>query len=255
MNRRVPVHLVKSVGGRVPVEAIRSAMNVRTGVLCFSHVQYSNGLRMNLEDLGNAKGGHALVVNASQAAGAFEIDVKRMKIDALCATGHKWMLSGYGSGFVFLSRELLSRSKPRAIGWLSVEDPYGDRNDEIRLRHDAAARTELGCPHFAGMFALGASVDLMTGVGIRNIEERVLSLNRLLTDRLSEVGCKVLSPIATDSSRSAETLVEAEDPAGLVARLAEQKIIVTRKPQGIRVATHFFNNEADIERLVEALTS
>jgi cysteine desulfurase/selenocysteine lyase len=253
MNRRIPVHLVKSVAGEVRIDDVRVAMNVRTGIICFSHVQYSSGLRIDLEELGNAKGGHALVVNASQSTGAFEIDVKRMKIDALCATGHKWMLSGYGSGFVFLSKELLERSKPRAIGWLSVEDPYSDRNDEIHLRGDAAARAELGCPHFGGIFALGASVEQMTTIGVKTIEQRVLSLNKLLTDRLIESGWNVLSPIADERTRSAETLVAAEDPAGTVAKLAEQKIIVTKKPQGIRVATHFFNNEEDIERLIEAL--
>jgi len=195
MNRRIPVHLVKSVNGEVRMDDIRTMMNVRTGVICMSHVQYSNGFRSNLEDLGNLKGGHALVINASQSAGVFEIDVKRMKIDALCATGHKWMLSGYGSGFAYISRELLEKSKPRAIGWLSVEDPYSDRNDEIHLRHDAAARAELGCPHFAGMFALGASADLLNNLSIRNIEERALSLNRFLTNRLNEAGWKVLSPI------------------------------------------------------------
>jgi selenocysteine lyase/cysteine desulfurase len=253
MNRRIPVHLVKSVAGEVRMDDIRDAMNVRTGIICLSHVQYSNGLRMDLEELGHAKGGHALVVNASQSAGAFEIDVKRMQIDALCATGHKWMLSGYGSGFVYLSKELMARSRPRAIGWLSMEDPYADSNNEIHLRGDAAARTELGCPHFAGMFALGASVDLIAGVGIKNIEERVLALNRLLTDRLLESRWKVLSPIGGERTRSAETLVHADDPSGLVAKLAERKIIVTKKPQGIRVATHFFNNEEDIERLIEGL--
>jgi selenocysteine lyase/cysteine desulfurase len=253
MHRRIPVHLVKSVAGEVRIDDLRSAMNVRTGVISLSHVQYSNGLRMNLEELGNAKGGHALVVNASQSAGVFEIDVKRMKIDALCATGHKWMLAGYGSGFVYLSRELLERSKPRAIGWLSVEDPYGDRNDEIHLRNDAGARTELGCPHFAGMFALGASVELIASLGGKNIESRALELNRFLTNRLSEAGWEVLSPLSDESTRSAETLVRTDDPAGLVAKLAERKIIVTKKPQGIRVATHFFNNQDDIERLIEAL--
>ena len=253
MNRRIPVHLVKAVEGVVNTDDIRTAMNVRTGIVCLSHVQYSNGLRMDLEELGNSKGGHALVVNASQSAGAFAIDVQRMQIDALCATGHKWMLSGYGSGFVYLSRELLERSRPRAIGWLSVEDPYADRNNEIHLRQDAAARAELGCPHFAGMFALGASVDLIGSIGIKTIEDRVVKLNQFLTSRLSESGWKVLSPIADDSTRSAETLVQVDDPAGVVAKLAERKIIVTKKPQGIRVATHFFNNEDDIERLLEAL--
>jgi cysteine desulfurase/selenocysteine lyase len=254
MNRRIPVHLVESVAGAVAIDDIREAMNVRTGTICISHVQYSSGFRFDLEALGSAKGGHALVVNAAQSAGVFEIDVKRMKIDALCATGHKWMLSGYGSGFVYLSRELLERSKPRAIGWLSVEDPYADRNNEIRLRHDAAARAELGCPHFAGMFALGASVDLISSVGIKNIQERALSLNRFLTDKLIDAGWKILSPIAENSTRSAETLVSFENPAVVVGKLTEQKIIVTKKPQGIRVATHFFNNEKDIQRLVDELS-
>jgi cysteine desulfurase / selenocysteine lyase len=253
MNRRIPVHLVKPTEGVVSVDAIRDAMNVRTGIICMSHVQYSNGLRMDLEQLGNAKDGHALVVNASQAAGAFAVDVKRMKIDALCSTGHKWMLSGYGSGFVYMSRELLERSKPRAIGWLSVEDPYSDRNNEIHLRHDTAARAELGCPHFAGMFALGASVELMRRIGVGNIETRVLELNRYLTSRLADAGWKVLSPIANDNTRSAETLVETEDPEGVVTQLGQRKIIVTKKPQGIRVATHFFNNEDDVERLMAGL--
>src|SRR2546426_1276238 len=74
MNRRVPVHLVKSVGGEVRIDDIVAAMNVRTGIICLSHVQFSNGFRIDLEELGNAKGGHALVVNASQSAGVFEID-------------------------------------------------------------------------------------------------------------------------------------------------------------------------------------
>ncbi len=254
MNRRIPIHVVRSIAGQVGIQDVRDAMNVRTGVICLSQVQFSNGFRSDLEELGNAKGGHAFVVNAAQSAGAFAIDVKRMQIDALCSTGHKWMLSGYGSGFVYLSRELMERSKPHAIGWLSLQDPFTMRNDEAHLRHDAAARAELGCPHYAGIFALGASVDLIGSIGIENVEARALELNRYLTERLIDSGWKVLSPIDDDRTRSAQTLVAAGDPGQLVSKLASQKIIVTEKPQGIRVATDFFNNEADIDRLIEALT-
>ncbi len=253
MHRRIPVRFVKGADGVVEPDDIRRAMTPDTGLISLSHVQFSNGYRIDLDQLGQVKGDHALVVNASQSAGVFEIDVKRMKIDALCATGHKWMLSGYGSGFVYISRELLTASKPRAIGWLSVADPYADRNAEIHLRRDAAARAELGCPHFAGIFALGASVDLLASVGIKNIEERALSLNRLLTDRLSEAGWNVLSPLRDEAFRSAETLVAADYPEHVVAQLAERCVIVTKKPEGLRVATDFFNDEQDIERLCDAL--
>src|SRR5215207_9473241 len=87
MHRRIPVHIVKSVEGVARPEDLRAAMNTRTGILSISYVQYSNGFRSDLEELASIKGRHAFVVNASQAAGVFEIDVKRMKIDALCTTG------------------------------------------------------------------------------------------------------------------------------------------------------------------------
>jgi cysteine desulfurase/selenocysteine lyase len=253
MHRRMPVHLLPSVEGEVRIEDIAGAMTHDTGIIALSHVQFSNGLRLDPERVGEIKGKHALVINASQSAGAFEIDVKRMKIDALCATGHKWLLAGYGSGFVYLSRELLDQSLPRSIGWLSVEQPFDMRNDEFRPRHDAAARVELGCPHFAGIFSLGASVDLISEIGIGNIEERVLELNRRLTSRLAENGWQILSPLRDETARSAETLVAVEKPNEVIRHLLRRGVIVTEKPQGIRVATHFFNNEEDVERLIAGM--
>lgn len=254
MHRRIPVHFVKSIDGVVRPKDVRAAMNTRTGIISMSYVQFSNGFRSDLEELASIKGNHALVVNASQAAGAFEIDVKRMQIDALCSTGHKWMRSGYGSGFVYISKELQAASRQRTIGWLSVHDPYGMRNDEIHLRHDVASRAEIGCLHFAGVFALGASIELMQSIGMENIQARVLELNRKLTSRLDEIGWKILSPLGEDRFRSAETLVAADEPGKIVAQLAQQKILVTEKPQGFRVSTDFFNNEEDIDSLIRILS-
>ena len=126
-------------------------------------------------------------------------------------------------------------------------------NNEVHLRHDASARAELGCPNFAGMFALGATIELMQSIGIANIQARALELNRTLTTRLDEIGWRVLSPLEDEQFRSAETLVAAENPAQVVGQLAEQKILVTEKPEGFRVSTDFFNNDEDIERLVHIL--
>src|SRR5262245_42345107 len=253
MHRRIPVHLLPAVAGAARIEDVQAAMTEKTGVIALSHVQFSNGFRIAPEALGEIKGRHMLVINASQSAGAFEIDVKRMRIDALCTTGHKWLLAGYGSGFVYLSRELLDQSLPGSIGWLSVEQPFEMRNDEFRPRHDTAARVELGCPHFAGIFSLGASLKLIEEIGITNIQNRVLELNRRLTSRLTDEGYEVLSPQQNDESRSGETLVKFSQPAEVVRSLFRRGVIVTEKPEGIRVATHFFNNEEDIEKLMAAL--
>ena len=127
------------------------------------------------------------------------------------------------------------------------------RNDEFRPRHDTAARVELGCPHFAGIFSLGASVDLMNEIGAANIQARVLELNRLLTSQLVENGWQVLSPLQNETARSAETLVKVEQPSEVARHLFRRGVVVTEKPQGVRAATHFFNNEDDIERLIAGM--
>ncbi|PYS90134.1 MAG: hypothetical protein DMF64_15690 [Acidobacteria bacterium] len=253
LHRGVRVHLLEAHQGVLTPDDISAAMNARTGIICLSHVQFSNGLRSNLAEIGARKGGHAFVVNAAQSAGVFELDVKRMRIDALAATGHKWMLGGYGSGFVYLSRELLQATEPRAIGWLSVVDPFADRNDEARVRADAAARAELGCPHFGGIFSLGAAAEYALKLGAQQIEQRALALNRHLTNSLSEAGWRVLSPLTNEAYRSAETLVAMDEPERVARHLHQRGVAVTKKPEGIRVATHFFNDESDIARLIAAL--
>ncbi len=253
MYRGVGVRLVKAVEGELRTEDLLAAAGEGEGVICLSHVQYSNGFRAPLEEIGASKGRRTFVVNASQSAGAFPIDVKRMRIDALCSAGHKWMLAGYGAGFVYLSRELQRRTRPRAVSWMSNVDPFAMRNDSYVLRSDAAARSETGCPHFAGIFALGESARQLSELGVENVERRALALNRRMTESLTEAGWKVLSPLGDESARSAETLVEAQDPRATVRQLSRRRVAVTIKPEGFRAATHFFNDESDIERLVDAL--
>jgi len=253
MHRGVRVNLLPARGGELAAGEVSAAMTERTGVICLSHVQYSNGLRAPLAEIGARKEGHAFVVNAAQSAGVFQIDVKRMKIDALCSTGHKWMLAGYGSGFVYLSRALLEATRPRAVSWLSVEEPFAMRNDEFRVRGDAGARAEMGCPHFAGIFSLGAAADYLLRTGTAEIEQRALALNRRLTEQLASAGWRVLSPLRDEACRSAETLVAADDPARVARHLSARGVTISQKPEGIRVATHFFNDEEDIARLIAAL--
>jgi selenocysteine lyase/cysteine desulfurase len=117
MHRGCGVRLIKAHGGEIQAEDFARAMTGGARIISLSHVQYSNGFRAPLEEIGALKGERALVVNASQSVGAFEVDVRRMRIDALCATGHKWMTAGYGSGFVYLSRRMLEQTRTRAIGW------------------------------------------------------------------------------------------------------------------------------------------
>ena len=178
--------------------------------------------------------------------------MRRANVDAFATAGHKWMCAGYGAGFAVIRRELLARRPPRAIGWLSVEDPYAFDNRSYRLL-PSAKRNELGCPPFAAIFALGAAVDYLSAIGTDTIAERVLSLNTRLTARLADEGIDVLSP--GGAFRSGETLCAVPDPPRIAGLLRERRIFVTEKPEGLRIATHFYNDESDVEACVTALAA
>lgn len=252
IHRGVPVHFVPAVEGVVRLESFAEPDAPRAATLAVSHVQFANGCRLDLPALGAMKGARRLVVSGSQALGAFPVDVRAMHIDALAASGHKWLGAGYGAGFMYASRGLIEARPPRAIGWLSVQDPFRFDNRAYRLL-PGAARFELGCPAFAGIFALGAAVTYIDGLGIEAIAERVLALNMYLTFRLSRAGFEVLSP--GGEHRSGQTLVAVPEAERAVLFLKERGVLVTPKPQGVRVSTHFYNNEADLDACVAALTA
>lgn len=250
IHRGVPVHFVSAVEGVPPLESFSAPPAPRAASLVVSHVQFSNGCRLDLEALGAAKANRRLVVCASQSLGAFPVDVKAARIDALASAGHKWLCAGYGAGLLYVHRPLLASRPPRAIGWLSVEDPFSFDNRRFRVRPQAS-RIEMGCPPFAGIFALGAAVRYLSGIGLEAIADRVLELNRALTDGLAARGFEVLSP--GDPHRSGQTLVALPDPPRAVAFLKERGVLVTEKPQGVRIATHFFNDESDLEACLTGL--
>jgi selenocysteine lyase/cysteine desulfurase len=245
----VRVHHLPVHEGVVEPETFAAETAPAAATIAISHVQFSNGCRQDLDAFGARKASRTLVVCGSQALGAFEVDVRRSRIDAFATAGHKWLCAGYGAGFAYLSRALLQRP-PRQMGWLSVEDPYAFDNRAYRLL-PSARRSEMGCPAFGPIFALGAAIDYLAGLGVEAIRARVLELNAYLTSRLERAGRRVLSP--GDPHRSGQTLVAVADPPRAAAFLRTRGIAVTEKPQGLRVSTHFYNTEEDVDRCLAAL--
>jgi selenocysteine lyase/cysteine desulfurase len=250
VHRGIPVHLLPAVDGIVRLESFGAEQAPRAGTIAVSHVQFSNGCRQDLDAFARVKGGRHLVVCASQSMGAFPIDVKRSGIDALATAGHKWLCAGYGAGFFYVHRDILATRPPRTIGWLSGEDPFAFDRLSCKVL-PSNRRTELGCPPFAQIFALGAAIEFLGDIGIDAIAERVLALNMYLTFQLGRAGVEVLSP--GGEYRSGQTLCAVADPFRAVAFLKERGIAVTPKPEGLRIATHFFNDERDVDRCVQAM--
>jgi cysteine desulfurase/selenocysteine lyase len=249
VHRGAQLQFIPAIEGELRLEMFDEVHAPRASTIAVSHVQFSNGYRLDLEALAELKGRRSLIVCGSQSLGAFEIDVNAMEIDGMACAGHKWLCAGYGAGFVYVSKELLTRA-PKGLGWRSVKDPFAF-NNRAGVPVKAARRYEMGCPAFPGIFALGAAVSYLDGIGRDRIQSRVLQLNTVLTSAMRHEGFEVLSP--SGSGRSGQTLIAMDDPGAVTEFLRGEGILVTQKHQGIRVSTHFYNNDDDIAKFVEAL--
>lgn len=228
-----------------------------------SHVQFSNGFRQDLEELGKLtqrKGLH-LVVNATQSLGAMSLDVKNFNIDFMASNGHKWMLSSFGIGTIYIKRKYLRDKdyfKPTFFSLSGQKKKDNFDNNTILDSSYSATRFELGTPHFQNIVALKAAIKYTSKIGIKQIEKRILGLANYLIDKLVNIDIEILSPVAEKKYRSGIIVFKPkkENPSQIVMKLQKMnQIIVSARGKGIRISPHFYNNEEDIDNLISALVN
>lgn len=241
--------------GAIALDDIERAITADTRVVMTSSVMYRTGFRQDLRAIGAMcrRRGVRLVVDASQSMGVVDLDVKRDGIDALAFAGYKWTMAGYGIGALYLSRDLLRSGKLPAAGWWSARDPEAMVHDRVELK-DTAAALEVGCPHFAGIFALGGSLELLEEIGQPAVERRVQELTDYLHARLDEAGLEIASP-RERARRAGITIVRFDEAPAVVDALAAAGIVVAARGAGVRIAVQIFNLESDVDRCVAALAA
>ena len=256
INRGADMTIVPSRNGMVPIERIRKAIGKKTRTIITSHVQYSTGFKQDLETLSEICGEENLylVVNATQSIGALNFDVGKFGVDFTVANGHKWMLSSFGIGTLYIQSKLLddeSGLNPPFFSQFGQEDREHFDNMKIRMSKNAS-KFELSTPHFPNIIALKAAIAYISKINILRIEERIRYLTQYLIDRLAELKIQVLSPLS-NIHRSAIIVFKSRSPEHLVAYLGKKRIIVSARGGGIRVSPHFYNDEGDIDNLISAL--
>lgn len=252
----VEVRLAPARNNRILVEDIAALMDERTRLVALSFVEFATGFRNDLKAIGQLcrERGIYFCVDGIQGLGALELKVSQVPVDFLAAGGPKWLMGPIGTGFLYCRRALIETLIPARVGWWGVVD----RDDYFRydspLRDDAR-RFEEGSLNFLGFHGLGASLELLLEVGISRIEERVLGLTDYLIAGLQERGYHITTPIASPQERSG--IVCFHHPYhsvdDLEQRLRKARVVISKRGRFIRVSPHFYNDEADIDRLLDAL--
>jgi cysteine desulfurase/selenocysteine lyase len=254
-KRGVRVRLVQPREGRVTAEMLSDACTTRTRAVTASFVQFSNGFRLDVQALGSfcRDRGIYLHVDGIQSLGMLRCDVRRMKIDFLSASGHKWLLGPAGAGFFCCRRELIEELDIWNPGWTGVRNPWSFLDYDPTYRADAK-RYEEGSLNLCGISGLGASIERFLEIGMAPVEQKILRLSELLEEGLRERGYRITSPRGK-GERSGILCFRhpGNETEQLYRKLSTARVVASLREGAVRLAPHFYNTEEEVERVLALL--
>jgi cysteine desulfurase/selenocysteine lyase len=254
-RKGVELRLHRSRDGRIDPGAIAQLCDQRTRVVAVSLVQFWNGFRLDLSGLRKALPPDTLLVaDAMQAAGALRLDLSHSGADFLCAGAQKWLLGPIGIGFAYVAPRMLERLHPIVVGTDSVVRDHEFFDYDLTLKPDAR-RYEEASPNYPAILGMGAAVNLLLRAGAMAVEQEVLRLADRFRDDLPARGYELLLKPGRPGERSGIVSFRHPRmvPAELHARLREAGIIISLRADFLRASPHYYNNDADVDRLLEAL--
>lgn len=252
----VDVRTCEEHEGRVDLEGMGNLIDENTRLVAISHVQFASGFRTDLKRVADIARRHdaLLVVDSIQALGVVPTDVEAELIDVAAGGGHKWLLTPEGVGYLYLSDRARDRIQPTLVGWVSVPNPEDYLNFDQTWNRGALA-WETGTAPTALIHGFKASLELLSGFGVREIAGYLEELTDYLCDRLKAKKYEVVSSRAPGEKSQ---IVCARHPGGwtamaLYVHLRARDIITAPRGDRLRIAPHFYNSPNDIDELIEAL--
>ena len=254
-KRGVSIKWAGNDGGRVTVDSLAEAIDSRTRLVSVSAVQFSNGFRQDMELTSElcAQRGVLLNLDAIQWIGALRMDVRRFHVDFMSAGGHKWLLGPIGSGFFYCNRNSLGLLDPPSVGYHSVDKHEAHMDYELVYRPNAG-RFEEALVNFPGIWGLDAAVKMLLGLGAEVVERHILELVGHAAELLQARGWQIASSLGKgERSGLLSFRKPGLDVEAVAARLEHAGIDAAVRDGALRISPSYYNNRADIERLVREL--
>ncbi|MBN2416880.1 aminotransferase class V-fold PLP-dependent enzyme [bacterium] len=231
-----------AVGEEGILEAVHTAVTGKTRIFSFSQVTTATGLRLPVRKIAAMmrQRGIITICDGAQAPGMIAIDLRDLGVDVWCTSGHKWLCGPKGTGILYIRKEAQERFHPVFLH--SGNQVYSASS---------------GTRDVSGIIGLGRSLDIITGLGIGNIEQRCLELRAYLIEKLDGIPHIRLLSSRDPALESALVTVDLERAGKqeVYEALKQRGVIVKLLPvyNALRFSTHFFNTREEIDRLCGAL--
>ena len=272
-DKNIDIRVCKTEDNRFTAKDFASLVDDKTKLIVMSTLEWCNGWQTDLKELGDycKEKGVYLVVDAVQQLGVTKIDTKACHIDILSAGGHKWLNSPYGTGVLYVNKETLPKLKQSYAGYLNTTVPEGGwgaywENPAAPSVNNwtfdnTARKFEIGgTSNYTGAIALGESLALVNEIGIENIEKRVREIAVYCMDRIEEIGGTLIThrdPGHFGGIVIARLYDDLDVDRMILKKLHARRIFIAQRFTdfigGFRISCQYFNNEKDIDTMIDAM--
>lgn len=262
----VELSFVKSdLFGNIDYEQFEKLIKPNTKAFVCTNASNLTGNHIDISKISKVaqKHGILIIVDASQSAGVFEIDVEKMGADVLCFTGHKGLLGPQGTGGMYVKEGV--DIKTFKTGGTGI-DTYNQSQPQFM-----PTKLEAGTLNTHGIAGLNAGIDYINKIGIDNIREKEQSLMKRFYygvknienviiygdfKNLNRCAIVALNIGDYDSSIVSEELVEtyniATRPGAHCAPLMH-KALKTVEQGAVRFSFSHYNTEEEVDFAIDAI--
>jgi len=217
-------------------------------IFAFSLVQYLDGTKIDFEFLKKLKAYHPnllLIADGTQYLGTENFNFAESALDVLGCSAYKWLLSGYGNGFLMVKESVQNHIFPSTIGFNSADGIYS-RQDDIPF----VKKFEPGHQDTLNYGSLEKGLLFLEKTGMDYISEKNRKLSNYAKNKFAALG--LLDQYIVDRKEHS-TIFNVQGDTALFKKLKENNIICSQRGDGIRISFHFYNTEQDLDRLCNFL--
>ena len=255
------VRIVRPRNGRIEMSDLDKVIDSKTKLVALSSVSMVNGFEHDLKAVCNLAHSRGALVyaDAVQAVGAVPFDVRANNIDFCACSSYKWLMGDMGLGFLYVREDLVDRLKRSQYGFRQLArmtyhlfpyDPPGDTVMDWTAATDAGGHFEVGTVSNATIACLSYSLNFIKQVSVENIQSYRQPLLRRLQKELPQFGFEPMTPAGSSSPIVAFAKSDMRDVA---RKLKRANIDVAVYAHRVRISPSVYNDQSDVDKLLEAL--
>jgi cysteine desulfurase / selenocysteine lyase len=251
--------------GEFNIEDFKSKIDKKTKLVSIIHASNVTSTRSPIEEIIKIAhdNGSLVMVDGAQSVPHSSINVKKLDIDFLAFSGHK-MLGPTGIGCLYGKYDLLKDLNPFILGGETISDA----DLRTHVLDEVPHRFEGGIQNYAGAIGLGAAIDYLSEIGMKNIESHEKELTKDLTEGLLSLGVNLIGPKDYNKRGALAAFnIKGMEPHDIAIMLDEQNILVRSgmhcaypihkflscKKGSVRASLYFYNTKEEVKTFIDRL--